>query len=76
MAIVKLCLSLVKSPNIMPVLISLISVPQGTLRIISSPEAPDLLLGPPLPEGPPAGTNFSLLNETIPFPPFPALRIY
>ena len=96
--------------EIMPVLISLISVPQGTLRIVSSPEAPDLLLGPPLlpssaiisrlnlksnnvwrllsaikitepplppfpPEGPPAGTNFSLLNETIPFPPFPALRI-
>ena len=48
MAIVKLSLSLVKSPKIMPVLISLISVPHGTLRILSSPEAPDLLLGPPL----------------------------
>ena len=48
MAIVKLSLCLVKSPKIMPVLISLISVPQGTLRIVSSPEAPDFLLGPPL----------------------------
>jgi len=47
MAIVKLCLSLVKYPKIIPDLLSLISVPQGTLRIESSPEAPDLLLGPP-----------------------------
>jgi len=59
MAIVKLCLSLVKSPKIMPVLISLISVPQGTLRIVSSPEAPDLLLGPPLH---PSSAIISLLN--------------
>ena len=38
-----------------------------------------MIIEPPLPplppEGPPAGTNFSLLNETIPLPPLPALRI-
>src|SRR5690606_32470497 len=46
-----------------------------SIRVLK-PSSTSNMMSPPLPpsppSGPPAGTNFSLRNDTIPFPPLPA----